>query len=77
MYVSSTLLFFREAHDRKRPDYVASFLAVTGEDPVSFEREGRWRARATAVIMRLMSSAQRGTSVEAEERVQFNSQPSF
>ena len=54
MCVSSTLLFFCEAHDRKSQDYVVSFLAVMGENPPSFERGGRWRARATADRMRLI-----------------------
>jgi hypothetical protein len=41
MYISPTLLFFHEAHDWKRRDYVVSFLAVMGDDPSSFERGGR------------------------------------
>ena len=41
MYISSSLLFFREAHNWKHQDYVASFLAVMGENPASFERGGR------------------------------------
>jgi hypothetical protein len=65
MYEFSSLLFFREAHDRKRQDYVVSFLAVMEENPAAFERGGRWQARAIADIMRLMSSDQQGTSVEA------------